>query len=612
MRLPRPFIRLPVRFDLARLQAEIATLPAEAWAPHPNHIAGNTSLRLVSVEGGENDDVDGIMRPTPNLAKLPYVRQILASFGVVWSRSRLLRLDPGAVVPEHADINYHWFYRVRIHIPIVTRPEVAFHCGGETVHMRGGEAWLFDNWRLHRVENPTPDARIHLVADTSGSASFWQFVGQAGQPGVTDRELRFEPAREVSLMTEQSPLRPVMSPGEVDYLVGDLRSELLPTNDSPESIARLARYHQLLDGFARDWRQVYSLFGERAEARGQYEQLRDGVRNASRELGEGLMMRSNRVAAHPVLEGRVLRSVIPQKPGAKPAGSAGGQQTSRSAAAASVRIERPVFIIAAPRSGSTLLFETLAESHAISTLGGESHGAIEGAQPALRPGAPGVDSNRLDREQATPEAIRALHEEFAAQRRAAVGAPVTDPAKLRFLEKTPKNALRIPFLDAAFPDAQFIFLSREPRANIASIIEAWKAGRWVTYRGLDERPDPWSLLLPPGWRAMRDKSLPEIAAFQWESANRIALDDLAKLDRNRWTSVTYEDLVANPRDVVERLTKFMGLSIDAGLERRLSAPLPPSKQTNTPAAADKWRRYQSEIEAQLPALQGTIGRLEAL
>ena len=193
MRLPLPFIRLPVRFDLERLRAEVASLPAEAWAPHPNHIAGNTSLRLVSVDGGENDDVDGVMRPTPHLAKLPYVRQVLASFGVVWSRSRLLRLDPGAVVPEHADINYHWFYRVRVHIPIVTRPEVLFHCGGETVHMRGGEAWLFDNWRLHRVENPTPDERIHLVADTSGSASFWQFVAQAAQAGMVDRELRFDP-----------------------------------------------------------------------------------------------------------------------------------------------------------------------------------------------------------------------------------------------------------------------------------------------------------------------------------------------------------------------------------------------------------------------------------
>jgi hypothetical protein len=590
-----------VRFDLERLRAEVASLPAEAWAPHPNHIAGNTSLRLVSVEGGENDDVDGVMRPTPHLAKLPYVRQVLASFGAVWSRSRLLRLDPGAVVPEHADINYHWFYRVRVHIPIVTRPEVLFHCGGETVHMRGGEAWLFDNWRLHRVENPTPDARIHLVADTSGSASFWQFVAQAGQPGMADRELRFEAARDGVVLTEQSPLRPVMSPGEVDYLVGDLRAELLPSADSPESHARLARYHQLLDGFARDWRQVYALFGERADARGQFEQLRDTVRAASRDLADGLMMRTNRVAAHPVFEGRILRSALPQKPGAR-----------SSKAAAVPRIERPVFIIAAPRSGSTLLFETLAQSHSICTLGGEAHAAIEGAQPELRPGAPGVESNRLERRHATPEAIRRLHEEFAAQRRPAPGAQEADAARLRFLEKTPKNALRLPFLDAAFPDAQFIFLWREPRANLASIIEAWKAGRWVTYRGLDERTDPWSLLLPPGWRAMRGAPLPEIAAFQWESANRIALDDLEKIDRSRWTSVTYEDLTANPRTVVERLARFIGIGIDAGLEQRLAAPLPPSKQTHTPAASGKWRKHQTEIEALLPALQQTIDRLSAV
>jgi hypothetical protein len=601
MRLPLPFIRLPVRFDLSRLQAEVASLPAEAWAPHPNHIAGNTSLRLVSVEGGDNDDVDGVMRSTPHLAKLPYVRQVLASFGAVWSRSRLLRLDPGAVVPEHADINYHWFYRVRVHIPIVTRPEVQFHCGAETVHMRGGEAWLFDNWRLHSVENPTPDARIHLVADTSGSASFWQFVAQAAQPGMVDRELQFDPARDGVPLTEQTSLRPVMSPGEVDYLVGDLRSELVPSVDAPEARARLARYHQLLDGFTRDWRQVYALFGERTDARGQFEQLRNVVRVASLELGEGLMMRTNRVAAHPVFEGRLLRSVLPQNP-----------RPPSTKSAALPRIERPVFIIAAPRSGSTLLFETLAQSHSICTLGGEAHAAIEGAQPRLGPGAPGVNSNRLERGHATPEVIRRLHEEFAVQRRPAPGAEGADVAGLRFLEKTPKNALRIPFLDAAFPDAQFILLTREPRANLASIIEAWKAGRWVTYRGLDERADPWSLLLPPGWRAMRDRPLPEIAAFQWESANRIALDDLSKIDRSRWTTVTYEDLVANPRAVIERLMKFLGVGIDAGLEQRLAAPLPPSKQTNTPAEADKWRKYQKEIEALLPALQRTIDRLSAV
>jgi hypothetical protein len=324
-------------------------------------------------------------------------------------------------------------------------------------------------------------------------------------------------------------------------------------------------------------------------------------------------MRTNRVAAHKVFEGRVLRSVLPQKPGPVSAHAASVRKTPRPAeAAAASRIERRVFIIAAPRSGSTLLFETLAVSHSDCTLGGESHGAIEGAQPGLRPGAPGVDSNRLEQSHATPEVIHRLHQEFAAQRRPAPGNQGSDAAALRFLEKTPKNALRIPFLDAAFPDAQFIFLWREPRANLASIIEAWKAGRWVTYRGLDERADPWSLLLPPGWRAMRDASFAEIAAFQWESANRIALDDLERIDRARWTSVTYEDLISNPRAVIERLTKFAGVGIDAALEQRLATPLPPSRQTNTPPDAEKWRVHESAIEPLIPGLTPILMRLRAL
>src|ERR1700732_4900348 len=127
MHLPKPFFKLPRCFDPMRLREEVAALPPEIWAPHPNGIPGNSSVRLISVEGGENDLVDGVMLETPHLARTPYIRQVLASFGVAWSRTRLLRLAPGAGVPAHADINYQWFYRVRLHIPVTTRPEVRFH-----------------------------------------------------------------------------------------------------------------------------------------------------------------------------------------------------------------------------------------------------------------------------------------------------------------------------------------------------------------------------------------------------------------------------------------------------------------------------------------------------
>lgn len=314
MKLAQPFIRLPVRFDADRLRAEVAALPECAWAPHPTALTGNSALRLISVDGGENDGVDGRMQPTPHLGLCPYVRQVLSSFGVVWSRSRLMRLGPHAEVPEHADINYQWFYRVRMHIPIVTRAEVRFHCAGSAVHMAPGEAWLFDNWRLHRVENPTADARIHLVADTSGTAAFWEFVARAGTAQPAAGIVAYRPGEVPELLTEHVALRPVMPPAEVELLTGDFRGELAAIGDSTESRTRLARYHRLLQSFCFDWRQLHALLGESPQGRAKFRGRVEELRAASRAMASGLVMRSNGIEAHKVLEARLLRQLLRDAP----------------------------------------------------------------------------------------------------------------------------------------------------------------------------------------------------------------------------------------------------------------------------------------------------------
>jgi hypothetical protein len=310
LRLPQPFYRLPLRFDVDRLRTEVAALPREAWSPHPNGDAGNDAVRLISVDGGDNEEVNGVMRMTPHLERSPYLRQVLASFGVVWSRSRLLRLAPGANVPIHADIHHHWFYRVRLHIPVVTRPQVAFTCDGERVHMAPGEAWVFDNWRLHRVENPTDSERVHLVGDTSGSGAFWELVAQSDRSGAGVRRHSYDAAASAIPLLERAAPRPVMPPAEMDLLIVDLRSELAPESDSADQRPRLARYHTLLLGFGRDWRQLYALYGEDPEGRERFAKLRDVIREQSRLLAPGLMARTNRVAAHRVLEARILRACV--------------------------------------------------------------------------------------------------------------------------------------------------------------------------------------------------------------------------------------------------------------------------------------------------------------
>jgi Sulfotransferase family/Aspartyl/Asparaginyl beta-hydroxylase len=600
MKLDKPFYRLSVRFDVQRLRAEVAALPTSAWVNHPNDIEGNRSLRLISVDGGENDDIDGVMLPTSHLLRSPYLRQVLASFGVVWSRSRLLKLEPFAGVPQHADINYHWYNRVRLHIPIVTHPAVQFFCGDECVHMAEGEAWIFDNWRLHRVDNPIDADRIHLVADTSGSASFWQFVAQSATSSTRIQNHIYDPKRHPELLTERSRLRGVMVPAEVDLLLRDLQAELTAEPDASAQ-AQLMRYSDLLRSFRHDWRQLYQLFGENEAGRPEYAKLRDSLRSASREAGTALRMRTNRIAAHDVLEGRVLRVVLPSR----------HPNPVQAYTRANARIQRPIFIVSAPRAGSTLLFETLAASDQIWTVGGEAHWMVESISE-LRPGSPGVESNRLSASHCNVELAELIVSQILANLKDNRGRPLPPTGNWRFLEKTPKNALRVPFFDRIFPDALFIYLSRDPRENLSSIMEAWRSGHWKTYNGLEGMDSPWSLLLPPGWTELRGKSLEEIAAFQWETTNRILMDDLGALPRERWVAVSYSELTSDPAAAILKLCDFAGIAFRGSLAARVAARLPLSRFTQTPPATGKWLQNEAAILRVMPRVQETWQRLQVL
>jgi hypothetical protein len=310
MRLARPFFQLPVLFDGTRLQAEVAALPTEAWVPHPDGVPGNSAARLISVDGEETDDVHGQMLPTRWFGAMPYLHQILAGFGVVWGRSRLMRLAPGAGVPEHADINYHWHTRVRLHIPIFTQPEVRFHCDGQSVHMAAGEAWIFDNWRRHHVENGSSAARVHLVADTTGTAAFWQFACGHPPPRAQWRTLGWQPGIRSQLLTERNDRTPVMPAAEVQLLVDDLRTELSVVSDAPEEKIRAARFSMALESFVYDWRQLCALHGVDGRARPDFLRLVDTLHQTAKPLAEGIVMRTNNVSAWLVLEKHVLQHLL--------------------------------------------------------------------------------------------------------------------------------------------------------------------------------------------------------------------------------------------------------------------------------------------------------------
>ena len=270
--------------------------------------------------------------------------------------------------------------------------------------------------------------------------------------------------------------------------------------------------------------------------------------------------------------------------------------------------DRPVFIVNPPRSGSTFLFEILTQAPHLFTIGGESHNVIEGV-PALAAAARGWESNRLTADDATPATTAALRSRFGHLLRDRHGAaPISWP--VRMLEKTPKNSLRISFLAKVFPEARFIYLYRDPRQVLASMMEGWESGRFRTYPGLPAWNGvlPWSFLLTPGWRDLRNLPLNQIVAAQWAASTRILLDDLAQIPAERRTVAHYGRLVAEPETEVRRLCACVQLEWD----RSLRSDLPVSVYTVSPPDPDKWRARETEIKQVLPSLRDLLARLERM
>ncbi len=311
MRLPLPFVQLPFTFDVERLASEVQALPDSAWMDHPSGLVGNSAAALISHGGTENDDFAGRMVPTHHLESSPYLRQVLASFDEVIGRSRLMKLAVGSEVSLHVDFNYHWYSRLRIHIPVITNAEVMFQCGDRELHMQAGESWIFDSWRWHRVVNAGAEDRIHLVIDLSGSSRFWQMVAASVASGGRPETLQlisFDPEREVTPRTENFNVTPVMAPGEVDAIVRELIDDFSRCDTNPALL--VSQYRQLLEDFCRDWRELWYIYGVQPEGWKHYRVLLNATQKQLHPERRALLTASNGVGVNPVIVQRLLRAAL--------------------------------------------------------------------------------------------------------------------------------------------------------------------------------------------------------------------------------------------------------------------------------------------------------------
>jgi len=173
-------LQFDLQFDRERLKADLAKVLAHNWTAHYNSAAYSgswTSIALLSA-GGKSGNINALpneqepVTETEVMEGCAYFREVLNSFECTKTTARLLRLDAGAVINPHRDYCLGYEDGVfRIHIPIITNPEVEFILAGERIVMEEGSCWYIDANEEHSVANKGSADRIHLVID--GNRNDW-------------------------------------------------------------------------------------------------------------------------------------------------------------------------------------------------------------------------------------------------------------------------------------------------------------------------------------------------------------------------------------------------------------------------------------------------------
>jgi hypothetical protein len=263
----------------------------------------------------------------------------------------------------------------------------------------------------------------------------------------------------------------------------------------------------------------------------------------------------------------------------------------------------PVFVVGCSRSGTTITYETLAAAPQFLKFGWEI--------PQFWDKLYGPLNNGWQSEAARAEDAKPAHRDAAFRyfyQRLGQG---------WVLDKTCINVMRIPYLHALFPQARFVFIQRDGRDNISSMIDGWRLGRTDGDFHLSQFfgpfPEPvaindgeftdWAFFLAPDWQQYNHASIEEVCAFQWLSANRLALHAKRNIPSEQWIQLRYEDIFERPVDMFQEAFARLGIPFTDTLLTRCANLRPTSIVKGTPMK-QKWKEHNPEaIQRILPTIR---------
>lgn len=256
------------------------------------------------------------------------------------------------------------------------------------------------------------------------------------------------------------------------------------------------------------------------------------------------------------------------------------------------RLRQPVFILGAPRSGTTFL--------------GSCFGALPDVSYHFEP-------------RPTKAAARHVYEGSWSEQRAArtfrasyaLLQVAAGHGGRRFAEKTPENCFIVPFLLRTFPDATFVHIVRDGRDVAVSHAEKpWLAAGSAGGAGRGRAGAVWGPW-PRWWvepdRAEEFTAVSDLSrtAWAWRRFTEAALAHLAEIPAGRVLTVRYEDVVLDPEDAAVTIGRFLG-------HEQPPEPLRAALLRAKPDSIGRWRsalddQGRAEIEREAGALLRRLG-----
>jgi hypothetical protein len=268
----------------------------------------------------------------------------------------------------------------------------------------------------------------------------------------------------------------------------------------------------------------------------------------------------------------------------------------------------PVFVVGCSRSGTTVTYETIAASPHLLSFGHEI--------PEFWDGLWGPQHQRWASEAADAAAARPEH------RRAAQRYFFQRLGPGRVLDKTCINVMRVPYLHRLFPEARFVYIHRDGRDNVSSLMDGWlHDGHFALSKVLGPFPcevgidgghfNDWSFFLPPGWRDYNDAPLEEVCAYQWSTANRLALEASRQVPPEQWTQLRYEDIFDRPLAMFREVFERLQIPFDDEIRRRCATlDARPTSIVGGAPRKHKWKEHHAaRIERILPMIRPVMADL---